>query len=164
MEQIAIQGIAGCYHETAARGYFADREIEVLPCLSFDELFARMAADPALLGIAAIENTIAGSLLPNHERLQQSRARSIGEQKLRISHVLAALPGQTPDDIAEVRSHPIALMQCGDVRRHKAVGSGIACFRLGVDLPLDGLAVCLRIDVRLFEKAKRYTLGVQVFV
>ena len=67
MEQIAIQGIAGCYHETAARGYFADREIEVLPCLSFDELFARMAADPALLGIAAIENTIAGSLLPNHE-------------------------------------------------------------------------------------------------
>ena len=53
MEQIAIQGIAGCYHETAARGYFADREIEVLPCLSFDELFARMAADPALLGIAA---------------------------------------------------------------------------------------------------------------
>ena len=91
MEQIAIQGIAGCYHETAARGYFADREIEVLPCLSFDELFARMAADPALLGIAII-----------------------GEQKLRISHVLAALPGQTPDDIAEVRSHPIALMQCGD--------------------------------------------------
>ena len=106
MEQIAIQGIAGCYHETAARGYFADREIEVLPCLSFDELFARMAADPALLGIAAIENTIAGSLLPNHELLQQSRARIIGEQKLRISHVLAALPGQTPDDIAEVRSHP----------------------------------------------------------
>ena len=114
MEQIAIQGIAGCYHETAARGYFADREIEVLPCLSFDELFARMAADPALLGIAAIENTIAGSLLPNHELLQQSRARIIGEQKLRISHVLAALPGQTPDDIAEVCSHPIALMQCGD--------------------------------------------------
>ena len=116
MEQIAIQGIAGCYHETAARGYFADREIEVLPCLSFDELFARMAADPALLGIAAIENTIAGSLLPNHELLQQSRARIIGEQKLRISHVLAALPGQTPDDIAEVRSHPIALMQCGERR------------------------------------------------
>ena len=106
MEQIAIQGIAGCYHETAARGYFADREIEVLPCLSFDELFARMAADPALLGIAAIENTIAGSLLPNHELLQQSHARIIGEQKLRISHVLAALPGQTPDDISEVRSHP----------------------------------------------------------
>ena len=63
---VSYTHLAGCYHETAARGYFADREIEVLPCLSFDELFARMAADPALLGIAAIENTIAGSLLPNH--------------------------------------------------------------------------------------------------
>ena len=114
MEQIAIQGIAGCYHETAARGYFADREIEVLPCLSFDELFARMAADPALLGIAAIENTIAGSLLPNHELLRRSSLAVIGEYKLRISHVLAALPGEAPCDIGEVHSHPIALMQCGD--------------------------------------------------
>ena len=109
MEQIAIQGIAGCYHETAARGYFADREIEVLPCLSFDELFARMAADPALLGIAAIENTIAGSLLPNHELLRRSTLTVIGEYKLRISHVLAALPGQQIADIREVHSHPIAL-------------------------------------------------------
>ena len=56
------------------------------------------------------------------------------------------------------------LIQCGDDRRHKAVGGGIACFRLGVDLPLDGLALSLRVDVRLFEKAKRYILGVQVFV
>ena len=70
MEQIAIQGIAGCYHETAARGYFADREIEVLPCLSFDELFARMAADPALLGIAAIEMTVLYSRGQEQERKQ----------------------------------------------------------------------------------------------
>ena len=73
-----------------------------------------MAGDPALLGIAAIENTIAGSLLPNHELLRQSRARIVGEQKLRISHVAAALPGQGLDAVSEVRSHPIALMQCGD--------------------------------------------------
>ena len=122
MEQIAIQGIAGCYHETAARRYFNDRQIGILPCLSFDELFARMAANPSLLGIAAIENTIAGSLLPNHELLQQSRARIIGEQKLRISHVLAALPGQTLGQIGEVHSHPIALMQCGDfLKTHPAM-------------------------------------------
>ena len=114
MEQIAIQGIAGCYHETAARRYFSDRQIGVLPCSSFDILFSRMFADPALLGIAAIENTIAGSLLPNHELLQRSRARIVGEQKLRISHVIAALPGQTLDEIREVHSHPIALMQCGE--------------------------------------------------
>ena len=122
MEQIAIQGIAGCYHETAARSYFNGRQIGILPCLSFDELFARMAANPSLLGIAAIENTIAGSLLPNHELLQQSRARIIGEQKLRISHVLAALPGQTLGEIGEVHSHPIALMQCGDfLKAHPAM-------------------------------------------
>ena len=81
-----------------------------------------MAGDPALLGIAAIENTIAGSLLPNHELLRQSRARIVGEQKLRISHVAAALPGQGLDAVSEVRSHPIALMQCGDfLKAHPAL-------------------------------------------
>lgn len=122
MERIAIQGIAGCYHETAARRYFADRELEVLPCSSFEQLFERLAADPTLLGIAAIENTIAGSLLPNHELLRRSRARIVGEQKIRISHVLAALPGQPLDAIREVHSHPIALMQCGEfLKSHPAM-------------------------------------------
>ena len=73
-----------------------------------------METDRDLLGIAAIENTIAGSLLPNHELLRLSSARIIGEQKLRISHVLAALPGQRIGEIREVHSHPIALMQCGE--------------------------------------------------
>ena len=114
MERIAIQGIAGCFHETAARRYFPNREIDVLPCSSFDMLFEQMSADPGLLGIAAIENTIAGSLLPNHELLRRSHARIVGEQKIRISHVIAALPGQCLDQIQEVHSHPIALMQCGE--------------------------------------------------
>ena len=114
MKRIAIQGIAGCFHDTAAREFFAGEQIETLPCPSFDELFARMRADRELLGIAAIENTIAGSLLPNHELLRLSSARIIGEQKLRISHVLAALPGQRIGEIREVHSHPIALMQCGE--------------------------------------------------
>lgn len=114
MKRIAIQGIAGCFHDTAARNFFAGERIEVLPCPSFDELFARMGTDRDLLGIAAIENTIAGSLLPNHELLRLSSARIIGEQKLRISHVLAALPGQRIGEIREVHSHPIALMQCGE--------------------------------------------------
>lgn len=119
MERIVIQGIAGCYHETAARAHFRDTPIETLPCRSFDELFARMEEDPDLLGMAAIENTIAGSLLPNHELLRRSRARIVGEQKLRISHVLAALPGQRTETLREVRSHPIALMQCADfLERH----------------------------------------------
>ncbi len=114
MIRIAIQGIAGCFHETAAHRFFPGEEIEVVPCSSFDELFARIDADPTLLGIAAIENTIAGSLLPNHELLRRSRAQIVGEQKIRISHVAAALPDQPIDCIEEIRSHPIALMQCGD--------------------------------------------------
>ena len=114
MKRITIQGIAGCFHETAAHGSFPGEEVEVLPCASFDEQFARMAADAELLGVAAIENTIAGSLLPNHELLRRSTLTVIGEYKLRISHVLAALPGQQIADIREVHSHPIALMQCGE--------------------------------------------------
>lgn len=114
MKKVAIQGIAGCYHETAARAYFGKETIETLPCASFEELFARMQADSELLGIAAIENTIAGSLLPNHELLRTGSASILGEYKLRISHVLAALPGQAPGDIREIDSHPIALMQCGE--------------------------------------------------
>ena len=114
MKRITIQGIAGCFHETAAHGSFPGEEVEVLPCVSFDEQFACMAADPELLGVAAIENTIAGSLLPNHELLRRSTLTVIGEYKLRISHVLAALPGQRLDELSEVNSHPIALMQCGE--------------------------------------------------
>lgn len=114
MRQITIQGVTGCFHETAARACFPEETIEVLSCASFDALFARTAADSMLLGIAAIENTIAGSLLPNHELLRTSSLRIVGEYKLRISHVLAALPGQRIEEIREVRSHPIALMQCGE--------------------------------------------------
>ena len=114
MKQVTIQGIAGCFHETAARRFFRDEAIEVIPCENFERLFDRLAADPSLLGIAAIENTIAGSLLPNHELLRRSRLKIIGEEKIRISHTLCALPGQRIGEIAEVRSHPIALMQCGD--------------------------------------------------
>ncbi|MBQ5717610.1 MAG: prephenate dehydratase, partial [Alistipes sp.] len=113
MKQVTIQGIAGCFHETAAHRFFGD-EIEVVECDNFEVLFDRLKADPQLLGVAAIENTIAGSLLPNHELLHKSGMQIIGEEKIRISHVLCALPGETIDQIEEVRSHPIALMQCGE--------------------------------------------------
>lgn len=112
MKRIAIQGIPGCYHEMAARSYFSNEEVEVEPCLTFAQLFEKMSKDDSLLGIMAIENTIAGSLLQNHELLRKSDLTIIGEYKLRISHVLAALPGETLENISEINSHPIALMQC----------------------------------------------------
>lgn len=112
MKRIAIQGIAGCYHEVAARNFFGNETVEVRPCLNFPELFRSMHDDPELWGIIAIENTIAGSLLQNHELLRISNTRVVGEYKLHITHVLAALPGETLLTVSEVNSHPIALMQC----------------------------------------------------
>ncbi|MCP9611670.1 prephenate dehydratase [Coprobacter tertius] len=114
MKKVAIQGVSGCYHETAARNFFSGEEIQVDQCRTFEELLEHMGKDASLIGTMAIENTIAGSLLQNHELLRKSDACIIGEYKLRISHVLAALPGEKIEDITEVNSHPIALMQCGD--------------------------------------------------
>ncbi len=118
-KKVTIQGVAGCFHDAAAREYFKGEEIETIPCDTFQAMFDRMAFDASLLGIVAIENTIAGSLLGNHELLRQSSLKVIGEMKMRISHVLAALPGQAIDDLTEVNSHPMALMQCEQyLRRH----------------------------------------------
>lgn len=114
MRRVAIQGEEGCFHEVAARGFFSGEQIETVPCTTFDALFERVGGDPALYGVVAIENTIAGSLLQNHELLRQSNLHVVGEYKLRISHVLCSLPEDTPETIFEVDSHPIALMQCGD--------------------------------------------------
>ncbi len=117
--KITVQGVAGCYHETAAREYFKHRDVEIVYCNSFDHQFQCMKSDTTLLGAVAIENTIAGSLLQNHELIRESNLNIIGEYKLRISHVVAALAGQGIEDIGEVGSHPIALMQCGDwLKKH----------------------------------------------
>ncbi len=117
--KVTIQGVAGCFHDAAAREYFSGRDIETVPFDTFHEMFDALDGDASLVGIVAIENTIAGSLLQNHEMLRQSKLRIIGEHKKRISHVLAALPGQTIDQLSEVNSHPMALMQCEQyLRRH----------------------------------------------
>lgn len=110
--RVAIQGQEGCYHELAARQYFKDRQVEIVPCTNFQEEFDALARDPHLMGIMAIENTIAGNLLSNHELLRQSQHLIVGEHRLHISHVLCAIPGQRLEDIVEVNSHPIALLQC----------------------------------------------------
>ena len=112
MKRIAIQGGAGSFHEIAAREYFRDEELEIVPCSTFRDVFAETRRDPDLIGMMAIENTIAGSLLQNHDLLKMSDVQIAGEHKLRISHSLAALPGNSIEDITEVMSHPIALMQC----------------------------------------------------
>lgn len=112
MKRIAIQGVEGAFHEIAAREYFKGEELEMVPCSTFRDIFAETRKDPDLIGMMAIENTIAGSLLQNHDLLKMSEVQIAGEHKLRISHSLAALPGRPIEEIKEVMSHPIALMQC----------------------------------------------------
>ncbi len=115
MKTIAIQGIEGAYHDIAARKYFQTEDgIKILPCNQFRDVISALKKDSNIFGIMAIENTIAGSLLQNHELIRESDLVVIGEEKIRISHCLAALPGQNIHDIKEINSHPIALMQCRD--------------------------------------------------
>lgn len=111
-KKVAIQGIAGSYHDIAARNYYEGEDIDIVPCNTFREVITTIKKDPSILGMMAIENTIAGSLLQNHELIRESNLNVIGEYKLRISHSLVALPGTSIHDVKEVNSHPIALMQC----------------------------------------------------
>lgn len=111
---VAIQGVGGAYHELAARKYFENQEVEILSCKHFRDVIAAVKKDPKVIGIMAIENTIAGSLLQNYELIRESGLRVIGEQKIRISHSLAVLPDESFETIREINSHPIALMQCRD--------------------------------------------------
>lgn len=122
MKQIAIQGVGGSFHEIAAKQYFSEEPIAILPCETFKDVFKAIEDNQNLLGMIAIENTIAGSLLQNHNLLRESGCLIIGEHKLRISHQFAALPQQNIADIKEVHSHPIALMQCEDfLDKHKQI-------------------------------------------
>lgn len=122
MKKIAIQGISGSFHDIAAGEYFGREKIEIIPCETFKDVFATIRKDNTVIGVLAIENTIAGSLLQNHNLLKESGLKIAGEQKLRIKHNLVGLPGQTINEITEVYSHPIALMQCEDfLGKHKHV-------------------------------------------
>lgn len=118
-KRVTIQGIAGCFHDAAARQYFVGEDIETVECDTFPQMMDSLETDASLMGIMAIENTIAGSLLQNHELLRTSNMQIVGECKMRISHVLCALPGESIESVTEVNSHPMALMQCEQfLRRH----------------------------------------------
>ena len=120
MKKIAIQGALGSFHDIAVRQYFGDDDLEIIPCETFKEVFAVMGRDHAVVGVMAIENTIAGSLLPNYDLLKESGCVIIGEHKLRIEHNLVALKGQRIADLTEVYSQSIALRQCEEfLEQHK---------------------------------------------
>ncbi len=114
MKQIAIQGIEGSFHDIAAHQYFAGEPVELICCATFEQLVETMRKDSAVLGVMAIENTIAGSLLHNYELLRESGATIVGEHKLHIEHCIMCLPDDDWSTLREVNSHPVALAQCRD--------------------------------------------------
>lgn len=111
-KKVAIQGIRGSFHDIASQRFFANEDIELIQCNTFEEVFNAMKQDSEIIALVAIENTIAGSLLHNYELLRDSGSTIIGEHKLRIQHSIMCLPEDNIDDITEVNSHPVALMQC----------------------------------------------------
>ncbi len=111
--RVCIQGFPGAFHDIAARCCFKDRNVEVVPALTFPELGQRLAQKNGVdVALMAIENTLAGSLMANYKLLHQLPVKIIGEVYLRIRQNLMALPGQSMEDLREVHSHPIAIDQC----------------------------------------------------
>lgn len=112
--RVSIQGYEGSFHQVAARQFFGN-EVEVITCATFRDV-VRIAAnrEESDGGVMAIENSIAGSILPNYNLLQKSDLKVIGEIYLQIGQNLMVNPGVRLEDIREVHSHPMALLQCID--------------------------------------------------
>lgn len=109
--KVAIQGIKGSFHHIVAEQYFG-KNIDLLECLSFSEMPTLLKDNKADVLIMAIENSIAGAILPNYALIDDHKLSICGEFHLPIHHNLMALNGQSINDIKEVYSHPMALLQC----------------------------------------------------
>lgn len=110
-EKIAIQGIKGSFHHQVAQEYFGALN-HLDECMSFDALVKSLVTNQTHKGVMALENSIAGSIIPNYALIDRNNLHIIGEHYLDIHMNLMVLKGQKIEDIYEVHSHPIALLQC----------------------------------------------------
>ena len=108
---IAIQGAEGSNHHKVARNFYGN-SIQLKECMSFDAVVDYLLSNKASIGIMALENTIAGSIIPNYALIDKYNLHIINEEYLNIHHHLMVLPGQKIEEIKEVCSHPMALLQC----------------------------------------------------
>lgn len=111
IKSVAIQGIKGSFHHIVSQQYF-NEAIVVNECLSFDNAVDSLMHKKSDAVIMAIENSIVGSIIPNYALIDNNELHIIGEHYLDIQHHLMALPNQNIEDIKEVYSHPMALLQC----------------------------------------------------
>lgn len=114
--KVAIQGIKGSFHHKVAQEFFGEA-VAVVECMSFPDLVDALIAGEANDAVMAIENTIAGAILPNYALLDRSNLHIEGEYYLDVQHQLMALSGQTIAAIKEVWSHPMAILQCREFFR-----------------------------------------------
>jgi prephenate dehydratase len=112
--KIAIQGVRASFHDAAAAKHFATRTLEPVECSSFPLLATQLREKTADYAVMAIENSIAGSILPNYSLMEANGFKILGEVYLRIEMNLMALPGQKIEALESVQSHPMALLQCQD--------------------------------------------------
>ncbi|TCK67463.1 prephenate dehydratase [Winogradskyella wandonensis] len=111
IKNIAIQGIKGSFHHSVAENYFGNSEV-FEECMTFDILVDCLLNGKSDVAVMALENSIAGSIIPNYALIDVNDLRIVGEYYLDIQHHLMALPNQSIEDIKEVHSHPMALLQC----------------------------------------------------
>ncbi|MEO5591805.1 MAG: prephenate dehydratase [Chitinophagaceae bacterium] len=111
-QKVSIQGYEGSFHQEAAQQFFG-KDVTVLPCATFRDV-VKIAGNKKESdgGVMAIENSIAGSILPNYNLLKKSNLKIAGEIYLQIKQNLLVNPGVKLEDIREVHSHPIAIQQC----------------------------------------------------
>jgi len=116
--KIAIQGIKGSFHHIVANKYFGEA-IELVECMSFTDIPPLLNEGKVDSAVMAIENSIAGAILPNYALIDEFDLSIKGEVYINIHHHLMALKGQSLDDIKEVWSHPMALLQCRKFFRNR---------------------------------------------
>ena len=111
--KVAIQGIKGSFHHLVAQQYYHS-DIKVVECMSFQEVANSLLSGEASEAVMAIENSIAGSILPNYALIDEHQLKIVGEHYIPIDMNFMALPGQKIENIKKVYSHPMALLQCKD--------------------------------------------------
>jgi prephenate dehydratase len=113
---VAIQGVKGSFHHIVSQQFF-DKPVATIDCLTFDRVVDALISQECDAAIMALENSIAGSIIPNYALIDKYNLHIVGEHYLDIQHNLMVLPNQTISDIKEVYSHPMALLQCKEFFR-----------------------------------------------
>jgi len=111
--KIAIQGNKGSFHHVVAEQCYTEG-YELVVCETFNDTVKALLNGSADQAVMAIENSIAGSIIPNYALIDRNNLQIVGEYSLSIHHQLMGLPGQSIEAIREVHSHPMALLQCQD--------------------------------------------------